>query len=94
MHVLLSDNSILAIKDMHAKCNNNKGWAIEASGKTTTSLCIELGFGEIGCMVASVSFDKASRKERIDMFKTSQSTCVGRWWETRARRSSSTRRIA
>lgn len=74
----------LTIKDMHAKCKSG-GWQIQSTGPKPTDYCINLGFGEVGCLFAAVRQDAGSQIPYIDMTKVALGNCSGKWWEQAGR---------
>lgn len=80
--ILHSGNKTARIKDMHRQCSGG-GWLIQATATGTTDLCLQLGFGEIGCVLAILSKDGSGYK--IEMEKVRNTACSDQWFNTKGK---------
>jgi hypothetical protein len=80
--MVVSDGRIAEIKDMKVQCADG-GWLLHANAPGVPStMCIKLGFAEVGCILASVTVNKQLNAEVITMTKARAGVCADRWWET------------
>ena len=67
------------VSDTHRKCPDG-GWEIQSSGPTTTHLCVQLNFGEIGCIYAAARTPEGGGPPYIEMTKATLGMCSDKWW--------------
>jgi hypothetical protein len=80
--MVMSDGRFAEIKDMKVQCQDG-GWLLHANAPGVPStMCLKLGFAEVGCILASVTVNKALNAEVITMTKARAGVCADRWWET------------
>jgi len=61
-------------------CGDGNGWLIQSNGPKSTSLCIHLNSGEIGCVLAVVRKNKGDDVPWIDMDKIALGKCSSEWF--------------
>lgn len=69
------------LRDVHEQCPSG-GWEIRAEGPRSTHYCIELGFMEVGCILAGVRQNEGDEVPWIDMDKVALGVCSDSWWNT------------
>ncbi|UAJ73110.1 hypothetical protein IQE94_01825 [Synechocystis sp. PCC 7339] len=77
-----SGKKIGQIKDMHQQCPQG-GWLIRGAATTTTDYCIQLGFAEVGCLLAIL--DEKDSKYTIEMEKVRGTVCSDQWFNTKGK---------
>ena len=80
--IIHSGNKTARLKDMHKKCNDG-GWLIQGTASKTTNFCIQLGFGEIGCVLAILA--DHGQGPVFEMEKVRNTACSDQWWNTKGK---------
>jgi hypothetical protein len=71
-----------SVKDISKKCSDG-GWEIQSQGAQSSSYCIALGFGEVGCLFAFVRDNGGVA--HIEMEKVALGNCSSNWWSQAGR---------
>lgn len=81
---ILYDRSKRAkVIDEHTRCDG--GWKITGQAEKSETLCLPLGFGEIGCVLAVLSKDETDSKHKIELEKLRGTACSDQWWNTKGK---------
>lgn len=75
--IIVGGKKHYSIKDMHRKCSNG-AWLIQGTASRRTNLCLPLGFGEIGCVFATL--EKSGAGHKISLIKVSGRVCSDVWF--------------
>ncbi len=89
-NIIYNGNKSAKIRDMKRNCtaaSGNSGWLLTGSASLNSNYCIELGFAEIGCILAVLHAPNPNTPQNvmITMTKMAGSNCSNSWWNTKGK---------